>query len=109
TQRVEVASCSEPSGSTRYRYNSQYLAYAPSITKAPCARLTMLRIPQTSEKPSETVAYVPPINRPLTAFCSATSVLKIMGGRLRPRGSPHRGRPRPVRGGYRRALQAGAG
>src|SRR6266568_5443280 len=39
------------------------------MIKAPCARLTIFMIPQTSEKPSATAAYSAPSSSQLTTTC----------------------------------------
>src|SRR5690242_11712329 len=42
---------------------------ALSMINTPCARLMILRMPQTIEKPRATRTYTPPIRTPLTICC----------------------------------------
>src|SRR5262245_57045428 len=45
------------------------------MTSAPCARLTMLRMPQTRLKPIATATYTPPISRPSTTCCTKSCIV----------------------------------
>ena len=50
----------------RYPPTTTPESIAPSIKKAPCARLMMFMMPQTRLKPSATTARIPPAKIPLT-------------------------------------------